>query len=152
MKPEKQKRLKICLLVGEYFGAMGTLYGGYGFLARHIVAKLISKYSEIDVEVCLGKRQDRKFSFARYMAPKEEIVDDVRVFRLPRSPYFARRFENRVEALDQPFPRRREMAQRVRRVRENRRGVCSANTKSYLAKKMSKQISLARVRALPRQG
>ncbi len=92
MKPEKQKRLKICLLVGEYFGAMGTLYGGYGFLARHIVAKLISKYSEIDVEVCLGKRQDRKFSFARYMAPKEEIVDDVRVFRLPRSPYFARRF------------------------------------------------------------
>lgn len=84
MKPEKQKRLKICLLVGEYFGAMGTLYGGFGFLARHIVAKLISKYSEIDVEVCLGKRQDRKFSFARYMAPKEEIVDDVRVFRLPR--------------------------------------------------------------------
>lgn len=91
----KARRLKICLLVVEYFGAMGTSWGGYGFLARHIVAKLISKYSEIDIEVCLGKRQDRKFSFARYMFSKEEFVDGVRVFRLPRSRFFARRFLKR---------------------------------------------------------
>ncbi|WP_205426453.1 hypothetical protein [Helicobacter suis] len=43
------RKIKVALLVGEYFGACGTGYGGYGFLARRLVAKYlpsiqVSKY------------------------------------------------------------------------------------------------------------
>ena len=43
-------KLKVALLVDEYFGGTGTVYGGYGFLARHLIAKHLPN-ENIEVEV-----------------------------------------------------------------------------------------------------
>ncbi|WP_243880187.1 hypothetical protein [Shewanella algae] len=43
-------KLRVALLVDEYFGGAKTKFGGYGFLARHLVAKYLPG-DDIDVEV-----------------------------------------------------------------------------------------------------
>ncbi|WP_262409353.1 hypothetical protein [Shewanella algae] len=47
-------KLRVALLVDEYFGGAKTKFGGYGFLARHLVAKYLPG-DDIDVEVLLKK-------------------------------------------------------------------------------------------------
>ena len=44
--------IKVALLINEYFGAIGTGFGGYGFLARRLFAKYINS-SDIQVDVLL---------------------------------------------------------------------------------------------------
>ena len=44
----RRSPIKIALLVDEYFGAANTAYGGYGFLARNLIAKYLP-----DENVCL---------------------------------------------------------------------------------------------------
>jgi hypothetical protein len=34
------KKIKIGLIIDEFFGAVGTAYGGYGFLARGILQNI----------------------------------------------------------------------------------------------------------------
>lgn len=48
-------KLKVALLVDEYFGGTGTVYGGYGFLARHLIAKHLPN-ENIEVEVLIKKK------------------------------------------------------------------------------------------------
>lgn len=46
------KKIKVALLINEYFGAMGTAFGGYGFLARRYIARYVPD-KEIALEVIL---------------------------------------------------------------------------------------------------
>lgn len=37
----KSKKIRVALLIDEFFGGAGTAYGGYGFLARKFIAKYV---------------------------------------------------------------------------------------------------------------
>lgn len=39
--------IKVALLINEYFGAIGTGFGNYGFLARRLFAKYIKEIHSI---------------------------------------------------------------------------------------------------------
>jgi glycosyltransferase involved in cell wall biosynthesis len=49
---QKKEQLLVAVLIDEYFGEWDTPYGGYGFLARHIVAAYLPN-QQIEVEVIL---------------------------------------------------------------------------------------------------
>ena len=69
------KKIKIALLIDEFFGGANTAYGGYGFLARNYICKYIpSKYIQIDVLLELK---------SGLTDVDCEYVDKVRVYRLP---------------------------------------------------------------------
>ncbi|MEL4379654.1 hypothetical protein [Shewanella algae] len=55
-------KLRVALLVDEYFGGAKTKFGGYGFLARHLIAKYLPG-DDIDVEVLLKKTVVKSGSF-----------------------------------------------------------------------------------------
>ncbi|GLP95572.1 glycosyltransferase family 4 protein [Paraferrimonas sedimenticola] len=73
--------IKVALLVDEYFGGAKTAFGGYGFLARHIVAKHLPN-DEFEVEVLLKKTGAK----LRY-APKCYMVDGIPVYHLASTPW-----------------------------------------------------------------
>lgn len=77
------KKFKIGLLINEYFGALGTGYGGYGFLARRLVAKYLNN-EEFEVDILLNTTS-RNFG----MLAKKHIVDGVNVFEIPKRKWFA---------------------------------------------------------------
>lgn len=54
-------RVKVALIVDEYFGACGTAYGGYGFLARNYIARYLPD-TNISVEVLLSNKHRWKFA------------------------------------------------------------------------------------------
>jgi glycosyltransferase involved in cell wall biosynthesis len=83
----KNKKIKVGLIIDEFFGAAGTAYGGYGFLARRYVAKYIPN-DEIQIDVLLGKRHGRLFA-------KKFEVDGVTLYRLPKYSLTCRRFLKR---------------------------------------------------------
>ncbi|WP_225315114.1 hypothetical protein [Neisseria zalophi] len=39
----KMQKIKVGLIIDEFFGGAETAYGGYGFLARRLIAKYISQ-------------------------------------------------------------------------------------------------------------
>ena len=80
----EKKKIKIGLIIDEFFGAVGTAYGGYGFLARRHIAKYLPN-EDFQVDVLLG-RGNRRFFAETYQ------VDDVSVYRLPRSKWFAKQW------------------------------------------------------------
>jgi len=80
------KKIKVGLLVDEFFGAAGTGYGGYGILARNYIAKYIPN-EEIQIDVLLGKRRIRTIFFPTC---KKYKVDNVNVYRLPYFSLFAK--------------------------------------------------------------
>ena len=48
------KKIKIGLIIDEFFGAVDTAYGGYGFLARRHIAKYIPNQDfQVDSELLL---------------------------------------------------------------------------------------------------
>lgn len=80
----KKTKIKVALIVDEYFGAVDTAFGGYGFLARRYIAKYLPN-SEIEIEVLIGK--------GRYNFKSENyIVDGIKVYKLPRRKWFASRW------------------------------------------------------------
>lgn len=80
----QRKPIKVGLIIDEYFGAANTAFGGYGFLARHHIAKYLPN-DEIQIDVLLGKGR-KKLSAEQYE------VDGIQLYRLPRRKWFARRW------------------------------------------------------------
>ncbi|WFQ78889.1 glycosyltransferase family 4 protein [Xenorhabdus sp. SF857] len=79
-----KSKIKVGLIVDEFFGAAGTRFGGYGYLARNYIAKYLPN-KEIEIEVLLGKGKSHFFA-------EEYKVDNVTIYRLPRRKWFARRW------------------------------------------------------------
>ncbi|MDH1376396.1 glycosyltransferase family 4 protein [Acinetobacter junii] len=80
----EKKKIKIGLIIDEFFGAVGTAYGGYGFLARRHIAKYLPN-EDFQVDVLLGRGKHRFFA-------ESYEVDDVDVYRLPRGKWFAKQW------------------------------------------------------------
>lgn len=73
----KPKKIKVALVIDEYFGGMGTPFGGYGLLARNYVARYLPN-ERISVEVLLAKNSN-KWAFCA----KKEKIDGVKVIIPP---------------------------------------------------------------------
>lgn len=73
----KPKKIKVALVIDEYFGGMGTAFGGYGFLARHYIARYLPN-EEISVEVLLAKNR-KKWT----LRAKKKKIDGVKVIVPP---------------------------------------------------------------------
>lgn len=74
------------MIIDEYFGALGTAYGGYGFLARRLIAKYVPNH-DIQIDVLLG----------RGVYPDKAIVSQVdeggvNVYLLPNQDYYAQQW------------------------------------------------------------
>ncbi len=69
-------KLRVALLVDEYFGGAKTKFGGYGFLARHLIAKYLPG-DDIDVEVLLKKDCGKV-----RLIPKCHMIDGIKVYKL----------------------------------------------------------------------
>lgn len=78
------RKLKIGLIIDEFFGALGTAYGGYGFLARRHIAKYIPN-QDIQIDVLLGRGKHR-------FVAEHDLVDNVNVYRLPKKSWFVKRW------------------------------------------------------------
>ena len=78
------RKIKVGLLVDEFFGGAKTAFGGYGFLARHYICRYIP-CADIQIDVLL-KRGKRDFF------PQHFHVDDVDVYYLPRKYQHMQRF------------------------------------------------------------
>ena len=70
---QKKKKIKVALIINEFFGADGTAFGGYGFLARKYIAKYIPDH-DIEMDVLVDQ--------TRYKFKKTQ-VDEVNLYRLP---------------------------------------------------------------------
>lgn len=81
------KKLRVALLIDEFFGGAGTAFGGYGALARKYIAKYIP-CDDIKMDVLLGGRGHR-FTSRKYH------VDNVNLYRLPRKHWASRLFLRR---------------------------------------------------------
>ncbi len=75
------KKIKVGLIIDEFFGGAGTAYGGYGFLARRLIAKYIPN-DLIQIDVLLGRSNKN-----RYFAEKIK-VDDVMFISSLKENYF----------------------------------------------------------------
>ena len=65
------KKIKVGLIIDEFFGGAGTAYGGYGFLARRLIAKYIPN-DLIQIDVLLGRSNKNRY-FAEKI--KAEILE-----------------------------------------------------------------------------
>lgn len=69
------KKIKVGLIIDEFFGGAGTAYGGYGFLARKYICRYIPNENiQIDVLLCRGKN----------LFAKKYHVDDTDLYELPK--------------------------------------------------------------------
>ena len=80
----KHKEIKAALLIDEFFGGANTAFGGYGFLARKYICKYIPD-ENIKIDVLLERVKGLKTA-------KYEIVDNVKVYRLPMKGHLAKRW------------------------------------------------------------
>lgn len=79
---EKNKQIKVGLIIDEFFGGAGTAYGGYGFLARKYIAKYIPN-ENFKVDVLLGRGK-------KNLLAKKFHVDNVDLYYLPKSRLFSK--------------------------------------------------------------
>lgn len=79
--------LKIGLIIDEYFGAADTAFGGYGFLARRLIAKYLPD-TNLQIDVLLGRGRKR------YSAEETIVKDDktINLYRLPKRKWAAKRW------------------------------------------------------------
>lgn len=84
-KLKPKKTIKIGLIVDEYFGAANTAYGGYGFLARRLIAKYLPN-EHVEIDVLLGRSRNR------YKAEKYTINDtnSINLYYLPKRKWAAK--------------------------------------------------------------
>lgn len=84
---KRKSPIKVGLIIDEFFGGLNTAFGGYGFLARRYIAKYIpSEDIKIDILLGIGEK--------RYSA-EEHIIDEVKVYKLPRKKAYARKWLKR---------------------------------------------------------
>jgi lipopolysaccharide biosynthesis glycosyltransferase len=81
------KKIRVALLIDEFFGGADTAFGGYGFLARRYIAKYIP-CADIEIDVLLGKGK-------RHFFAQKFLVDGVTLYRLPRRSFAAKRWVKR---------------------------------------------------------
>lgn len=81
----KKNKIKVGLIIDEYFGAANTAFGGYGFLARRYIAKYLPN-ENIEIDVLLGK--SHKKYLGKYFSEKY-TADNITLYRLPRNKYAA---------------------------------------------------------------
>lgn len=81
------KKIKVALLIDEFFGGAGTQFGGYGALARLYIAKYIP-CNDITLDVLLGRGRHKRRC-------EKYHVDDVDLYRLPKRKFWARWFLRR---------------------------------------------------------
>lgn len=73
----KPPKIKVALVIDEYFGGMGTAFGGYGIIARNYIGRYVPN-EQISVEVLLAKNP-KKWAFRA----KTEKVDGVKLIIPP---------------------------------------------------------------------
>lgn len=78
------EKIKVALLVDEFFGGAGTAFGGYGFLARRYICRYIP-CEDISIDVLL-KRGTSKYFAKRYR------IDGTDVYYLPKDSRNMQRF------------------------------------------------------------
>ncbi len=76
------RKIRVGLLIDEFFGGAKTAFGGYGFLARKYIAKYIPN-QDIHLDVLLGKGK-------RHLWATRFHEDNVDLYRLPRFGFMAR--------------------------------------------------------------
>ena len=81
------RKIRVALLIDEFFGGAGTAFGGYGILARKYIAKYIPN-DDIEMDVLLGAGGHR-------FRPRKYHVDNVNLYHLPRRHWASRRFLRR---------------------------------------------------------
>lgn len=79
-----KNKIKVGLIVDEFFGALNTRFGGYGYLARYYMAKYLPN-EEFEFEILLGKGKSHFFA-ERY------ISDGITLYKLPRRNWFAKQW------------------------------------------------------------
>ena len=82
-----KRKIRVALLIDEFFGGAGTAFGGYGFLARRYIAKYIPN-ADIRIDVLLGAGGHR-------FTPRVYREDSVKLYRLPRKSWAAKWFLKR---------------------------------------------------------
>lgn len=82
----KNKKIKVGLIIDEFFGGAGTAFGGYGFLARKYICKYIPD-KNIQIDVLLGRGKN--------LSAQKYHVDDVDLYRLPKPKFLAKKWLNR---------------------------------------------------------
>ncbi|CCW30409.1 glycosyltransferase family 4 protein [Xenorhabdus nematophila] len=84
MSKSNKSKIRVGLIVDEFFGAANTRLGGYGYLARNYIAKYLPD-DNFEFEVLLGKSKS-------YFFAEKHTVDNVSLYRLPRRKWFARQW------------------------------------------------------------
>ena len=97
MKTIKNNKGRILICVNEFFGAWGTPYGGYGFIARHLLPKALNK-ATLNFDVCLGR--SKNCSLKKYFFMDQYITEEgVKLIRLPRVRALAANIVNSYDKL-----------------------------------------------------
>ncbi len=78
----QRRPAKVGILIDEYFGGWDTAYGGYGFLARRLVAKYLPN-DELTIEVLLHGNKVEGLV-------QQRIIDGVKVYKLSASDRLSR--------------------------------------------------------------
>ena len=81
------RKIKIALLIDEFFGGAGTAFGGYGFLARKYICKYIPD-NNFEIDVLMG-RGTHQFQATKYN------VDGIDLYYLPKSRLCAKQWLKR---------------------------------------------------------
>lgn len=82
-----ERPLKVGLIIDEYFGAADTAFGGYGFLARRLIAKYLPN-ENLQIDVLLGKSKNK--IFAEKFVIEDEFATNL--YRLPKRRWAAKRW------------------------------------------------------------
>lgn len=77
----QREKIRVAVVIDEYFGGAGTAFGGFGHLARHIVCKYLLSDS-IHFDVLLSKRKK-----LWQILPKRHRIDGISVIRPPSRPW-----------------------------------------------------------------
>lgn len=83
----QKRKLKVGLIIDEFFGGANTAFGGYGFLARKFITRYLPD-KDIQIDVLLGRGK-------RYLSAMRYSVDGIRLYRLPKLHCLARRCLNK---------------------------------------------------------